>query len=222
VSDLSPGDEARLLAEGATALGVELGAEPREKLLRYLDRLYFWNRTAGLTTIPREEAVRLHLLDSLAAVPSVERGPCADLGTGGGLPGVVLAIAKADLRVVLVESNRRKCSFLREIVRELGLANAEVVQSDYAALTSLYPTVISRAFRPPAEFLALAGRLVEPGGLVVLLLADASEEEIRRLDDSTSALSHLDHRQLKLPGGPERRSIVRFRAVRGRPVSRET
>lgn len=209
--DLSPNED-RQLAEGSAELGVHLDPSQREKLLRYLDLMYVWNRASGLTTIPRPKAVRLHLLDSLAASSSVTAGPCVDLGTGAGLPGLVLAIAQPKTAFVLVESNRKRCSFLLEAIRVLGIANARLIESAVEDLPPeiLYPTVISRAFRPPAEFLVIARRLVEPQGRIVLLLADPTAAELAGLEAVIGSPVE-DCRRVLLPGGGEPRAIVCFR-----------
>lgn len=208
--NLSPNED-RQLAEGCAELSVDLDPSQRERLLRYLDLMYVWNRASGLTTIPREKAVRLHLLDSLAAAFAVTAGPCVDLGTGAGLPGLVLAIASPGTAFVLVESNRKRCSFLLEAIRVLGIGNARLIESAVEDLPPavLYPTVISRAFRPPAEFLAIARRLVEPRGRIVLLLADPTEADLAELEAAIGCPVE-DCRRLRLPGGGEPRAIVRF------------
>lgn len=213
MSALESMPEDRRLAEGAARLGVDLRPEQGRLLLRYLDLLYVWNRLAGLTTIPREKALRLHLLDSLAALPSVTKGPCLDLGTGAGLPGLVLAVAAPGTSFVLVESNRKRCSFLLEAVRVLGLSNVQVLESAVEDLPAgvVYPTVVSRAFRPPPEFLRIAARLVASGGRIVLLLADPSEADLKELEDA-SGLPVEECRRLVLPEGNEPRAIVCFRS----------
>lgn len=185
-----------------------------DKLLRYLDLLYIWNRAAGLTTIPRQDAVRLHLLDSLAALAAVDQGPCLDLGTGAGLPGMVLAIASPAMEFVLVESNRKRCSFLLEVIRVLGVPNARLVQGDVESLPHYpsYPVVVSRAFRPPAEFLAIAVPLVEPGGKVVLLMADPTQKVLDELA-SGCGFPIEGVRRVRLPAGGEPRAIVSFRSA---------
>jgi 16S rRNA (guanine527-N7)-methyltransferase len=174
----APQDELATLRQGATELGLCFGPDLEANLLRYLDLVYVWNRAAGLTTIVRANAVRLHLLDSLAALPSVTGSPCLDLGTGAGLPGLVLAIVAPATSFVLVESNRRRCSFLLEVVRLLGLRNVRVIESDVESLPKdvRYPVVISRAFRPPVEFAGIASRFVTGDGRVVLMLADPTPE----------------------------------------------
>jgi len=213
VSASPRGDELQRLREGCGELGVSLSETQYDKLLRYLDLLYIWNRAAGLTTIPRENAVRLHLLDCLAARFAVDRGPCLDLGTGAGLPGMVLAIAAPAIDFVLVESNRKRCSFLLEVIRVLVVPNATVQQCDVESLPNdfRYPIVMSRAFRPPAEFLVIAAPLVASQGRVVLLMADPTQ---LTLDDlaAGSGMKVEGIRRLRLPGGGEPRSIVTLRA----------
>lgn len=213
MSGLESTPEDRRLAEGAARLGVDLQPEQGRLLLRYLDLLYVWNRLAGLTTIPREKALRLHLLDSLAALPSVTEGPCLDLGTGAGLPGLVLAVAAPRTSFVLVESNRKRCSFLLEAVRVLGLSNVRVLESAVENLPAdvAYPTVLSRAFRPPPEFLRIAARLVASGGRIVLLLADPSEADLEELEKA-GGFPVEECRRLVLPEGNEPRAIVSFRS----------
>lgn len=199
------------LIRGAAGVGIELDPERSNRLGRYVEHLYAWNRNIGLTTIARADAGRLHVIDSLAASPLVDRGPCVDLGTGAGLPGMVLAIARPELELVLVESNRRRCSFLLDARRQLGLSNVRVIEGDADALEAgvTYPTVISRAFRPPLEFLATARGLVAPDGRVVLMMADPRDEELRLLV-SGSGFSLETILRIELPGGREPRTILRF------------
>lgn len=201
--------ELETLRQGAANLGVTLGSEQEADLLRYLDLIYVWNRAAGLTTIARANAVRLHLLDSLASLASVSGNRCLDLGTGAGLPGLVLAIVMPGISFVLVESNRRRCSFLLEVVRVLGLRNVQVVESDVESLPKdvRYPVVISRAFRPPLEFAGIASRFVAEDGRVVMMLADPTHSELEVLEGA-SGLRLLETRRFSLPGGGERRTIV--------------
>ena len=121
------------LADGLATLGLDPAlAAP---LLDYLALLLRWNRTYNLTAIrDPEEMVTRHLLDSLAMHPFVQPGALADLGTGPGLPGIPLAITHPGLQVTLVESNGKKCRFMREAVRRLGLANARVAEGRAEAL----------------------------------------------------------------------------------------
>lgn len=199
-------DEASLLRSGCDELSVVLAEAQQQRLLRFVDHIYVWNKTAGLTTIRRQDAVRLHVLDSLSALPVVGEGPCADLGSGAGLPGLVLAIARPSLDVTLVESNRKKCSFLHEAIRDLSLANARVFEGDARKLPDRYSTVISRAFRPPPEFVRIALASVTQAGRIVLMLADATDAEIEALRPGGTSIEGV--RRLRLPGGGEPRTIV--------------
>lgn len=212
----------RLLSDGSKILGAPLAPAQQEQVLRYLDLVYVWNRTAGLTTIPREAAIRLHVLDSLGAAASVVESPCVDLGTGAGLPGLILAIAMPDQQFVLVESNRKKCSFLLEAVRSLELRNVRVIQADVDTLVGdqVFPVVISRAFRQPAGFLATAARLATPDGRVILMMANPGDGELRELA-AGAGLELGACRRFQLPEGGEPRAVVTF-LKRGPAVSRET
>jgi 16S rRNA (guanine527-N7)-methyltransferase len=105
---------ARELHEGAAKLEVTLSAPQEALLLRYLDLLKKWNQVYNLTAIREDEKlVSYHLLDSLAIVPYLIGVSMIDIGTGAGLPGIPLAVARPDLRVVLLDSNHKKTAFLR-------------------------------------------------------------------------------------------------------------
>ena len=118
------------LDRGLAELALPLAPGATEKLLRYVALLEKWNRTYNLTAIRDPlEMVSHHLLDSLAVVPHLPMGPnaaLADVGSGAGLPGIPLAIARADWRVTLNDSNQKKTAFLRQAAIELSLGNVEV------------------------------------------------------------------------------------------------
>ena len=170
------------LEHGLAALGLPTTLAPR--LLDYLTLLERWNRTYNLTAIrdPREMLVK-HLLDSLAMHPYVEHERLADLGTGPGLPGIPLALAKPALRVSLVESNGKKARFLREAVRSLGLANAEVRESRAEALAEpgAYDIITARALDRLAGILAVGGHLLRPGGRLLALKGVYPRDELAEL-----------------------------------------
>ncbi|MET0582577.1 MAG: 16S rRNA (guanine(527)-N(7))-methyltransferase RsmG [Pseudoxanthomonas sp.] len=171
------------LSSGLTALGLDAGALS-PPLLSYLTLLDRWNRTYNLTAIrdPREMVTR-HLLDSLAMHPFIESGPLADLGTGPGLPGIPLAIAKPRLQVTLVESNGKKARFLREAVRTLGLGNARVAESRAEAVDEpgAYDAVTARALDTLAGIIRVGGHLLKPGGRLLAMKGMRPEEEIAAL-----------------------------------------
>ncbi len=117
---------AALLDDGLAALGLALGPPARAKLLAYLELIGKWNRVHNLTAVRGpERMVVLHLLDSLAVLPHVAgAGTLLDVGTGAGLPGIPLAIARPDLAVTLLDASHKKATFLRQAKAELALANA--------------------------------------------------------------------------------------------------
>ncbi len=166
---------------------VQLSQDPAlaGPLLAYLALLARWNATYNLTAV-RDPAqmVPRHLLDSLAMQPFVrDLGTLADLGTGPGLPGIPLAIATPSLRVTLVESNGKKARFLREAVRQLGLANAEVAESRIEAFhpQAGFDAITARALATLPQILALGGHLLAPGGRLLAMKGVHPEEEIAAL-----------------------------------------
>jgi 16S rRNA (guanine527-N7)-methyltransferase len=171
------------LSGGLTTLGLDADALS-PPLLAYLALLDRWNRTYNLTAIrdPREMVTR-HLLDSLAMHPFVENEALADLGTGPGLPGIPLAIAKPGLQVTLVESNGKKARFLREAVRTLGLTNARVAESRAEALDEpgTYDVITARALDTLAGIIEVGGHLLKPGGKLLAMKGVRPEEEIATL-----------------------------------------
>jgi len=127
--------------------------------------------------------VTRHLLDSLAMAPFFSTGTLADLGTGPGLPGIPLAITHPGLQVTLVESNGKKCRFMREAVRKLALANARVAESRAEALDEpgAYDNLTARAMDTLAGIIAVGGHLLRPGGRLLAMKGVVPHEEIAAL-----------------------------------------
>ena len=195
------------LQRGLSTLGLDAAALA-PPLLQYLALLDRWNRTYNLTAIrdPREMVTR-HLLDSLAMHPFVERGTLADLGTGPGLPGIPLAIAKPDLQVTLVESNGKKARFLREAVRTLGLGNARVAESRAEALDepAAYDALTARALDVLSGIIEVGGHLLKPGGHLLAMKGIRPDEEIAALPAGwTATATHA----LSVPGLVGERHLV--------------
>ena len=175
------------LVAGLSALQLDADSSAQAKLSQYIALLDKWNRTHNLTAIrDPEQMVTHHLLDSLAVLghlPQQARLRVLDIGSGGGLPGIPLAIARQDWRVVLLDSNHKKAAFLRQAAIELDLANVEVCAvrvEDYAAEV-LFDVVISRAFSDLATFATVARRLVARGGRLVAMKGLYPHEELREL-----------------------------------------
>jgi 16S rRNA (guanine527-N7)-methyltransferase len=147
----------RRLSSGLDTLGLALDDGRLAALLAYLAELQRWNRSYNLTAVrdPLDMVTR-HLLDSLAVLPWIGDGPLLDAGTGAGLPGVPLAIARPDVQVILLDSAGKKIRFLNHVQRVLRLENIHPVQARLETFTPTAPvaTVISRAFAGLADFAA--------------------------------------------------------------------
>lgn len=177
-----PADVVASLEQGLAAMS--LPADLAGPLLQYLALLDRWNKTYNLTAIrdPGQMVTR-HLLDSLAMAPFFSTGTLADLGTGPGLPGIPLAITHPGLQVTLVESNGKKCRFMREAVRKLGLSNARVAESRAEALDEpgAYDNLTARAMDTLAGIIAVGGHLLRPGGRLLAMKGVVPHEEIAAL-----------------------------------------
>ena len=153
-------------------------------LLAYLALLDRWNRTYNLTAIrDPAEMVAKHLLDSLAMLPFAGDGTLADLGTGPGLPGIPLAIARPALQVTLVESNGKKARFLREAVRTLQLPNARVAESRIESLDApgAYDAITARALATLPLIVERGGSLLKADGRLLAMKGAVPDEEIAAL-----------------------------------------
>lgn len=200
------------LDQGLEALGVALTLQQRAKLVAYLALLAKWNAVHNLTAV-REESkmVSHHVLDSLAVLPHLESqmkgGRLLDVGSGGGLPGIPLAIARADMPVTLLDSNQKKSAFLKQAVIELQLPNVVVANEraeDYAP-AQLFSTIISRAFADLGEFVTAAKHLLAPGGLFAAMKGLHPHEEIAQLP----AGFRLQHTyRLTVPGVAAERHLL--------------
>ncbi len=196
------------LAQGVTALELSLDAATQRKLLDYVALIAKWNRVHNLTAV-RDSAqmVGNHLLDCLAVLPHLATGTIADVGSGAGLPGIPLALARPAHTVTLIESNHKKAAFLRQAVIELDLGNVEVVSERVETWQppNVYDVVISRAFSDLPEFVQLAGRLCAPGGTLVAMKGVHPYEELAQLPRTFKLRSVLP---LKIPGMRAERHLV--------------
>lgn len=196
------------LAAGIAELGIEVHDSARQKMLAYLDLLAKWNRVYNLTAL-RDPAdwVTHHLLDSLSVLPHI-RGPVvADVGSGAGLPGLVLAMARPDWNVVSIEAVDKKAAFQRQVAAELALTNVKIEARRVEAVTLAggADSVVSRAFSSLAEFVRLTRHLVKPGGQWVAMKGRLPEGEIAKLPADVRVRETIG---LKVPGLNAERCIV--------------
>jgi 16S rRNA (guanine527-N7)-methyltransferase len=161
------------LASGAKALGVTLGASARDTLLDYLALLESWSRSFNLTAV-RDPAqmVPRHLLDSLAVVPWVHGRTLLDVGSGAGLPGLVLAVALPGLQVSLLDPSLKRTRFLLHARDRLRLDGLRVVRArlDELGIVQRFDVVTARASLPLPQLLAAAPRWLAPGGRLLAML----------------------------------------------------
>ncbi len=180
------------LAQGLAQMGVDLAPTVQAKLISYAALLYKWNKTFSLTALREEEkAVSHHLLDSLAILPFVPEGNLLDVGSGGGMPGIPLAIARPELQVTLLDSNSKKTAFLRQAAIELALPNVAVhcgrVEQYHPAMG--FAAITSRAFAELADFVSLSSHLLADGGRWLAMKGVWPQDEIARLPDDVAVES---------------------------------
>jgi 16S rRNA (guanine527-N7)-methyltransferase len=199
---------AQQLAQGVQELGIALPPRAPERLLQYVALLKKWNRVYNLTAVREtHRVVSQHLLDCLAVAPQAGGAMVLDVGSGAGLPGIPLALALPDARVTLLDSNHKKAAFLRQVVTELELRNAEVacerVESWKPA--ARFEVVISRAFSDLGEFATLAGRHVAAEGRLIAMKGVHPHDEIAQLPQGWRVREVLP---LAVPGLGAQRHLV--------------
>ncbi|WP_234083659.1 16S rRNA (guanine(527)-N(7))-methyltransferase RsmG [Azonexus sp. R2A61] len=170
------------LASGLAALGLDLPDAAQQQLLAFRDLLLKWNKTYNLTALrDPEQAVSHHLLDSLAILPHVNDGALLDVGAGGGLPGIPLAIARPQLAVRMVDTVQKKATFLQQAAIQLGLKNVAVDHARVEELTGQYAQISSRAFAELGLFVELTRHLLAPGGRWLAMKGVRPDDEIAAL-----------------------------------------
>ena len=197
------------LANGVANLGLDLDDRKREQLLQYVVLLDKWNKVYNLTAVREpERMIGLHILDSLSVLSHL--GACAniiDVGTGGGLPGIPLAIANSNLRVTLLDTITKKTAFVQQAIGELGLKNAEVVTGrveNYVPRLK-FDRVISRAFAELKDFVDGAGHLCTDAGAMLAMKGVYPHDEIGRLPSGFVADKII---ALQVPGVEGQRHLV--------------
>ena len=188
-----------MLQGGLDELGLALPEGAQEKFLAYLELLAKWNKTYNLTAIrDPDKMISHHLLDSLAVLPHLPAGLLADIGSGGGLPGIPLAIAQPARRVTLNEANHKKAAFLQQAVIELKLTNADVhigrVQAWRPA--QRFACVITRGFAELADFISACRHLLAPGGVLAAMKGVFPQAELERVPAGAEC---RDVRRLQVP-----------------------
>lgn len=218
-----------LLALGIEGLGLNLSEANIADLELFLQEMARWNQVHNLTAIEDQaDSVRLHLIDSITVLPVLRQflnspNPLiADLGSGGGLPAIPIAIIQTEWRLTLIEAIRKKTAFLQHVRGKLKLKNIEVLSERVENVALQQPgqfdAVISRAFTNLARFLELSLPLLKPDGLVFAMKAKRADEEMadvckddwRLLADEALFIPNLSVERRLLVLSPMRKSSLNF------------
>lgn len=219
-SPSEPDAERAVLEAGARTLGLSLDGAQLDRLVRFAGLLDKWSRVHNLTAVRGLASVRvLHLLDSLAVVAPLQRFAAAarldgaldvlDVGSGAGLPGLVVALAMPDARVTCVDAVGKKVAFVRQAAAELGVAG---LRAEHARVETLrgrrYDVVMSRAFASLAAFVELTRPLLGESGVWLAMKGQRPDDEIAALPDDIDVF-HVE--QLHVPGLDAQRCLVWMR-----------
>lgn len=213
------------LREGANALGLDLSEAQITQLLDFLALLQKWNKVYNLTAVrDPQEMLTHHLLDSLAAVPPLRRhvaqrgqdsaarpgARLLDVGSGGGLPGVVFAICCPEVDVSCVDTVAKKAAFIQQAAGTLGLSNLHGIHARVETLAGPFDVVSCRAFAALADFTAWSRQALAPHGVWLAMKGKHPHDEIAALPADVSVF-HVE--QLTVPGLQAERCILWLRPV---------
>jgi 16S rRNA (guanine527-N7)-methyltransferase len=204
----SAADITARIATGATALDIVISARQLGQLGQFVGLLERWNKVYNLTSVrdPRE-MVAMHILDSLTVLPFLADGPLLDLGTGGGLPGIVIGIMRPELDCLLIDSVSKKTRFCRQAITELGLSNVDVVHARIEELgrPGEFGTVTARAFAPLDKIVALGTSYLCANGRITAMKGRHPADELR---DAELGDASVHCYPVAVPGAPGERHIV--------------
>ncbi|MFZ1244252.1 MAG: 16S rRNA (guanine(527)-N(7))-methyltransferase RsmG [Azonexus sp.] len=198
------------LAAGLAELGLNLPEEVQHKLLAFRDLLLKWNKTYNLTALrDPAQAISHHLLDSLTILPHVGAGDLLDVGSGGGLPGIPLAIARPALSVSMVDTVQKKTTFLQQGVIELALKNVTVHHARVEAMQGQYAQISSRAFAEIGLFISLTRHLLAPDGRWLAMKGVRPDDELKALPADITVEAIIP---LAVPGLEAERHLIILKA----------
>ena len=155
------------LERGMQKLGLENMPQVISKLLIYKELLIKWNKSFNLTSIKNREVVTHHFLDCLSIIPFIKSSSLLDVGTGAGLPGIIIAIVKPDIKVSLIDKVGKKIAFIKRVLAELEIKNIDTYHDRVELLTSeeKYDGIISRAFSNMDDFIKSTKHLIKSQGV---------------------------------------------------------
>ncbi|MEX8498066.1 16S rRNA (guanine(527)-N(7))-methyltransferase RsmG [Leptothrix ochracea] len=209
------------LRQGAAELGVSLDSAAAERLLAYVALIARWNKVYNLTALRAlDQMITHHVIDSLALIPPLrvvlghkaeEQLSVLDVGSGGGMPGVMVATVCPGWQVTCVDAVAKKSTFIRQVSAELGLKNLNAVHSRVEQMPGSFDIITSRAFASLADFVSLTRHLLRPDGLWVAMKGVEPFDEIAALPPDIE-MFHVEH--LQVPGVDARRCLVWMRKVK--------
>ena len=177
---------ANTLSQAIDNLSLPLSDMQQRTLLLYLDQLLLWNKAYNLTAItdPKEALIK-HVIDCLAIITHLPSGSLLDIGTGAGLPAVIIAICQPERQCTALDSNQKKIRFIKQISSELGLTNMQPIASRIEAHEASYDVVTSRAFASLIDFVEVAQPRLADGGYLCAMKGKApSDEELQALESA--------------------------------------
>lgn len=172
------------LQQALSELKLQLSDEQQLQLLYYLQQLLFWNKAYNLTAIKDDQqALIKHIFDSLSIVPFLPAGDLLDIGTGAGLPAVMVAICQPQRAVTALDSNQKKIRFIKQVASELGLKNLTPVASRIEAHVGSYQVITSRAFASLVDFVTHSQSKLADNGIICAMKGVEPIDEIQALQN---------------------------------------
>ena len=198
------------VGDGLKSLEIDLLSGAIDNLVRYVDLLDEWNGTYNLTAVRGTgKMISHHILDSLSVLPYLQGKHCADIGTGAGLPGLVLAIAEPERQWVLIDSNQKKIRFVRYAMQTLDICNAEAICQRVEQFHPEIPfsTIVTRAYGNIGKIIRDTAHLVPAGCRILAMKGPKVTAELQKLGNCTEKIQILSH-TLHVPGLSEDRRLV--------------
>ena len=204
------------IAKASNALALDVSRETLDQIVCYIDQLQKWNRTYNLTAIRSLDDILInHIFDCMSVVPAIFRRAqskkftLVDVGSGAGLPGLIIALWFPHCEVICIDTVEKKTSFIRHVSGRMGCKNVKAVHARVEDLISLEADfVISRAFSSLADFTRLAGHHCSDAGLMLSMKSTQVQEDIAELDASESNWSVESLEDLYVPDNKARRYLV--------------
>lgn len=205
------------LKQGTKALGLKLNDDTLNMLLKYQDALVLWNKAYNLTAIrePKDMLVK-HVLDSLSILNELPQGKMLDIGTGGGMPGMLIALCQSKRECVLLDSNGKKIRFLKQFIADMKLSNVIAVQTrvedvDMIAQLGKFDVLTSRAFASLSDFVEASKPYMHEQSIICAMKGLVPTEEIKVL----ASIFDIQTIGLKVPYLNEQRHLINLRQKQG-------